>query len=355
MKEQKRFKVIECSGSFYEIGFHYGTACRDSIRTSLDGLIRGITNAQGVSPAEVLATAAKYRPLVERYDPDLLEMLQGQAEGAGITPEESFALRCGTELNFFYRRITTLCTSFAVTGRATQGRRTIIGQTYDFGPGTTLDLVKTRFPNGLEQLSLVVGAGIGGEVLVNSAGIGMVLNIVVGSAEEQRLNVPFACLIPRVMRQKRIGDALGTVCAFGRSILYYGFGSHEGDIIGIETRPEEYHVIYPENDVLLHTNHSVVEHLKRGDTPFGFMEGDSYIRLNRIRSMIERQYGRLTPEAMMEMLSDHTDYPRSICKHIDQGTTLGETLTALVIVPEERSMYVTYGHPCCHEFMKYEL
>jgi isopenicillin-N N-acyltransferase-like protein len=356
VKERKEFKVIECSGTPYEIGKQYGTACRDSIRKSIEGLVGGMGFMQRVGKEEVLATAKKYLPLVESFDPDMIQMLKGQAEGAGVTFDEVFALRCGTELNWYYQRLTTLCTSFAVTGKATKDGKTIIGQTYDWGPGTAMDLVKTKYNNSLEQLSLVIGAGVGGEVLMNSAGLGMVLNVMYSPAEKQALNVPFAYVISKAMRQERIGDALGVVCASGRSILHYTFASAEGDIISIETHPDGFNVLYPERDMLVHTNHYLTDRFKGVDNSFFMsMEGDSYIRLQRIKKLIDERYGELTPEIMMEFLSDHTDYPRSICKHADKGVNLGETIAAIIIVPEDGVMYIAYGQPCKYEFVKYQL
>jgi isopenicillin-N N-acyltransferase like protein len=355
VKERQEFKIIECAGSAYEIGRQYGMACKDSILHSIKGLIGGINYLQGVAPSDILATAAKYLPSAQGFDPELIEMLRGQAEGAGVTFEEVFALRCGTEMNFYYKRLTTLCTSFAVTARATKDGKTILGQTYDWSPGSSIDLVRTKQADGLEQLSVVISAGIGGEVWLNSAGLGMVLNVMVGPAREQEINVPFACLIPRAMRQKRIGDALGISCAHGRSILNYTFASGEGDIIGLETWPNDYNVLYPENDILVHTNHYLTERFKKGGGTMGFMEGDSHIRLQRLKGQIEQRFGELTPEIMMELLSDHTDYPRSICKHVADGVALGETIAAMIMVPEERAMYITKGHPCENEFIKYEL
>jgi isopenicillin-N N-acyltransferase-like protein len=355
MKEKKEFKVIECSGSFYEIGKKYGIACRDSLVGSINSLFRNIGMFQKAGKEDIIANAKKYLPLVERFDPELVEMLKGQADGAGVTFDEVLALRCSLELGFYYQRITTLCTSFAATGNATKGGKTIIGQTYDLTPGISIDLVKTKFADGMEQLSMVFAGGGDGELPLNSAGLGMVLNVMVSPAEEQLLNVPCACVIPKAMRQKRIGDALGVVCAAGRSILYYGFASAEGDIIGIETRPDDYNVIQPERDMLVHTNHYLTERFKKGNKTFGFMEGDSYIRVQRLKRLMEKHYGELTVELMEEFLTDHNDYPRSICKHTDLQTQFGETLAAVIMVPEERVMYATCGQPCQHEYVEYKL
>ncbi|OGN88431.1 MAG: hypothetical protein A2158_01055 [Chloroflexi bacterium RBG_13_46_14] len=355
MKEKKEFKIIECSGTFYEIGKQYGIACRDNLVSSINSVFRDIGMFQKASKEDIIVTAKKYLPLVERFDPELLEMLKGQADGAGVTFDEVFTLRCKLELGMYYQRITTLCTSFAATGNATRGGKTIIGQTYDLTPGISVDLVKIKFADGMEQLSLVFAGGGAGELPLNSAGLGMALNVMLSPAEEQLLNVPCACVIPKAMRQKRIGDALGVVCAGGRSILYYGFASAEGDIIGIETRPDDYNVIRPERDILVHTNHYLTERFKRGEKTFGFMEGDSYIRVQRLKRLMEKNYGDLTIELMEEFLADHNDYPRSICKHTDLQIQLGETLAAVIMVPEEKVMYVAYGQPCRQEFVEYKL
>jgi isopenicillin-N N-acyltransferase-like protein len=355
MKEKKEFKVIECSGTFYEIGRQYGVSCRDSLVTSINSLFRDITMFQKASKKDIIATAQKYLPLVENFDPPLIEMLKGQADGAGVTFDEVFTLRCKLELGIYYPRISTLCTSFAATGNATRGGKTIIGQTYDLTPGISIDLVKTKFADGMEQLSLVFAAGGAGELTLNSAGLGMALNVMLGPAEDQRLNVPCSCVIPRAMRQKRIGDALGVACAAGRSILYYGFASAEGDIIGIETWPDDYNVIQPEKDMLIHTNHYLTERFKKGTKIFGFMEGDSYIRYQRLKRLMEKHYGKLTVELFEEFFTDHTDYPRSICKHTDLQVQLGETLAAVIMVPEEGIIYATCGQPCRYEYIEYKL
>jgi isopenicillin-N N-acyltransferase-like protein len=355
MKKKKSFKVIECRGSFYEIGQQYGVSCRNNLISSIDSLFRDIGMFQKAGKENIIQNARKYLHLVENFDPDLIEMLKGQADGAGVTFDEVFALRCKFELGMYYQRVAAFCTSFAVTGNATKGGKTIIGQTYDLNPGISIDLVKTKFEDGLEQLSLVFAGGGAGELPLSSAGLGMVLNVMLSPAEVQSLNVPCACVISKAMRQRRIGDALGIVCAAGRSILHYGFASAEGDIIGIETWPDDYNVIQPERDMLVHTNHYLTERFKKGTSVFGFMEGDSYIRIQRLKRLIENHYGELTIELLEEFMTDHNDYPRSICKHMDQQVQLGETLAAVIMVPEEGVLYATCGQPCQNEYVKYSL
>jgi isopenicillin-N N-acyltransferase-like protein len=85
------------------------------------------------------------------------------------------------------------------------------------------------------------------------------------------------------------------------------------------------------------------------------MEGGSHIRLLRARKIMEKYHGDITVERMMEMLSDHTDYPDSICAHPCQFMPVGGTLSAIIMVPEDKVAYITHGNPCEYEFMEYKL
>jgi len=351
VKKKKRFEVIECGGSPYDIGKQYGTACRENFIYSIDSLFEEYTTAQKTSKEEIIATLRKYIPLVESFDPDLLEMLKGQADGVGVSLEEIFLLRCNFELSFYYQQMKTFCTSFAVTGQATSGGKTLIGQNFDATSGRTIDLLKIMHADGLKQLSLVFWGAC--ELTLNSAGLGMVLNVVVSPPEKQLLDLPACCVMPKAMRQRRIGDALGIFCAAGRSMMYYCLASKEGDIIGIETMPDDYNVIQPDRDFLSHANHYHTDRFKKGELVY-MGAPSSYIREPQMRRLIEKHYGNITLERMMEIISNHNHYPKGICNHALEGST-GETLASVIMVPEDNVMYVTYGHPCQYEYEEYKL
>jgi isopenicillin-N N-acyltransferase-like protein len=351
VKKKKRLEVIECSSTAFEIGKQYAAARRANFIASIDSMFKEYTLSWKASREEMIATLRKYIPLLERFDPYLLEMLKGQSVGAGVSLEEIFLLRCNFELSFYYKQMKTFCTSFAVTGKATRDGKTIIGQNFDATCGRTIDLVRVTHADGLEQLSLIFWGAC--ELTLNSAGLGMVLNVVVSPVEEQILNLPACCVMPKAMRQSRIGDALGIFCAAGRSMMYYCLASKGGDIVGIETGPDEYSVIQPDRDVLAHANHYNTDRFKKGELVY-MGAPSSYIREPRIRKLIERHYGNITLERMMEIMSDHAHYPKGICNHALEGST-AETLASVIMVPEDNVMYVTCGHPCEYEYEEYKL
>lgn len=142
MKNKREFRVIECKGTPHEIGRQYGEGCRDSILKSMEINFGIPTSGYNISQEQLINSAKKYLPLVKSFDPELIEMIEGQAEGAGISFEQAFALRCTLELGPYYPRLSGLCTSFAARGKATRGGKTILGQNIDWYPGFPIDLLE---------------------------------------------------------------------------------------------------------------------------------------------------------------------------------------------------------------------
>ena len=74
MSQKRVMKVIECQGTPYEIGLQYGEGCRDSLLRSIEVNFGILTAGYKVSQEQLLATAKKYLPRVEAFDPQLVEM-----------------------------------------------------------------------------------------------------------------------------------------------------------------------------------------------------------------------------------------------------------------------------------------
>lgn len=354
MKEAKRFDVIECRGSDYEIGLQYGEACGEKIRSNIEMTYASTMLFQNVSREQVVGNVKKFIPLAEAFDPVAIEYVKGIAKGAGVSFEDAFMLRAALELGIFYKNIAGLCTSFAATGEATAGGKTILGQNIDWFENYPVDLLKIKREDGMEQLALSLGGAL--EYVLNSSGIGFNANLTLCSPQNFRLTVPLGCYIHKAMRQKTIGDALGVLCQAARGTGYYHLASAEGDIVGIESIFEDFNVMHPERDMLVHSNHYLTERFKKGDWIY-FTNPDSYIRVHWIKRVMEHNYGRITPQTMMEALADHHNYPKAICCHVDEAKPRPQavTLVSYIMVPEDLTMYVSYGNPCQYEYIEYKL
>jgi len=76
VKSAKEFKVIECRGTAYEIGLQWGKGCKESILKVSENLFNVTSLMYQATREEVIARAMKFFPLVQEFDPYLLEMLR---------------------------------------------------------------------------------------------------------------------------------------------------------------------------------------------------------------------------------------------------------------------------------------
>ncbi len=349
MKSTKEFKLIECSGTPYEIGLQWGEGCKESIFKVSENIFKVMSLMYQVPRDEVIARALKLLPLVREFDPYLLEIMRGQADAAGLSFEEIFTQKCMNELMFQYNNLPGLCTSFAASGKATQDGKTILGQNIDFFPETPIDFLKVYHSNGPVQF--ILSFANAGEYTFSSAGFGICANATIG--QDYSFNIPVACYLPRVMRQKNIREAIDILKQAARGLGYYHLADANGQMCGIESIHNDFEIIYPEKDLLLHSNHYITERFKKGDTAHMY-QPDSYHRLETIKDLANQHYGLLNPEIAMEILADHNHHPDSICRHVNQsGQFTSVTLASFIMLPAEGAIYIACGNPCEYEYVRY--
>lgn len=350
MKNAKKFKLIECRGTPYEIGRQWGEGCKESILKISENICNSMACNYQASKEEVVSHAMKFFPAVQEFDPYLVEIMRGQADATGLSLEEIFTQKCFNELTFYYNNISGLCTTFAVTGKATQDGKTILGQNIDFFPGTPIDLLKIHNANGLQQF--ILSFSNSSEFIFSSVGLGMCANATIG--KDDSFNIPVGCYLPRVMREKNIHDAMATLKQVARGLGYYHLADANGHMSGIESIHNDFQLLYPEMDMLLHSNHYITQRFKGVDTAQE-LQPDSYHRLDRIRSLVNQHYGHINIEILMKILADHDHSPNSICRHIDRAVPISSTtLASFIMVPDEGAIYIAAGHPCKYEYVRYE-
>lgn len=349
MKQFKEFKLVECRGTPYEIGLQWGEGCKDSILKISENSFNGMMFFYKASKDDVIARAMKLFPLVQEFDPYLVEIMKGQADATGLGFEEIFTQKCMNELTFHYNNMTGLCTSFAAAGKATEGGKTLLGQNIDWMPEAPIDLLKIYHDDGPVQF--ILSFANSSEFTFSSAGFGMCANATIG--KDYSVNIPLACYLPRVMRQKNIKDAMKLLKQTARGLGYYHLADANGQMWGIESIHNDYEIIQPENDLLLHSNHYLTERFQKGDTA-PELQPDSYHRLDTIKELFNQHYGHFNLEIAMRILANHSHHPNSICRHIDPNVPIASaTLASYIAIPEEGVIYIACGNPCQYEYVRY--
>jgi len=354
---KRKVKVIEVSGPPYEMGFQYGTACPD-IRKMLDLTYQGLGGRDAA-----ITLAEKYVPLylppTEAYAPEIVNEMKGIAAGAKVDFREIFFLNILYEISV---HSSVGCTSFVASGEATSNGELIIGQNFDWLLmwAEIMVLLKMKPTEGPNVLA-IAPAGSLGLFGLNSAGIGLNLNMLINKdSMSPTSGVPFHVILRKTLSNENVGEAIGTIASAKRgSAMNFILASDAGDSVDIEAILDDLDIHYPERGFLAHANHFETERFKSADLAH-IAFPDTYVRSNRLATLMGRHWGSLSVDAMKALLQDHNNHPNSICRHPDPKAPLPmlrmmKTLISIISCPKERKTYIALGNPCENEYVEYQL
>jgi isopenicillin-N N-acyltransferase-like protein len=119
----------------------------------------------------------------------------------------------------------------------------------------------------------------------------------------------------------------------------------EGELYDVEVSATKHSLLYAEGGVMAHTNHFTTPGLQHLDEWADLL--NSCIRLNRLRRLLGRDAGEITVESIKRALSDHANYPKSICKHVKPVVNENvSTVGSVVVDLTNRTLQACSGNPC---------
>lgn len=352
------FPLINLSGEPYECGRQYGEAAREMIHKNLERYWVLFEKMAYVERNLAMVYIPYHLKSIEKYAPDILNEMRGIASGANLTLEEVAAINCRSEL--LARAADTIiveCTALFAAPEVTTNGEALLAQNWDwydqFRGGTVL--LRVEQPGKPTVLTLTE-AGMVGKIGMNSAGIGVTLNLLMSRG--YGTGVPI-----HVMLRK----ALEANLADGASSAFYGadragsgnviIAQKVGEAVDLELTPDFISVLYPEDGILAHTNHFLTPSLQTDD--LAIAESQSSIwRYGRVKRLLQNARGKLSVERVKEVLSDHFNYPHSICRHaeiLQQDEEPVATLASIVMDLAAGEMHVSAGEPCREDFRTYRV
>ena len=120
--------ILTLTGSPRDIGRQHGEGVRGLIHDNLRFYMDLWQHMGGVSKEKILSDVEPFVPFVRQLDPDLIEEMEGIAEGANLEFREIAALNARTELTFACLPNTLKessaggCTSFGLLPETTEQR-----------------------------------------------------------------------------------------------------------------------------------------------------------------------------------------------------------------------------------------
>jgi isopenicillin-N N-acyltransferase-like protein len=351
-----QFPLMEIKGEAFERGRQYGEQTADLIQFNLEGYWRLFQYDTGLDRLAILDHARQYLRPIEEYAPHLLEEMRGIAEGAGVSLDEILALNCRTEiLSLAAVPLRDECTAVFVAPEATASGHALVAQNWDWanvlrGGSVVLRIEQAGWPTVLT----LTEAGMVGKIGFNSAGVGVVTNFL--RHNHRRIGAPFHLILREALNASRLGLAVAAVYRGVRADSgNYLLAHADGEAIDLEATPSDVGFLYPEEGVLVHTNHFVTPRLQAGDV--GIAPSDhTLLRYGRATRLLRARIGQITVETLKNVFRDHFNHPRSICRHPDPTYPEIErsaTLASMIVDLTAGEMYVTAGEPCDTEYQNF--
>ncbi|MFF0450344.1 C45 family autoproteolytic acyltransferase/hydrolase [Streptomyces sp. NPDC004609] len=361
--------VVRASGGARGRGRQYGAAAADRIQLSLESYERVYARFADMPWEAATALAETFVPVVERFDADYLEEMQGIAEGAGVAFTDILALNLRTEILFSGKarklaadggRTPAECTSFCDL----RGPEPIVGQNWDWIPFShgTVVVLETEPTNGPRWVS-VVEAGLLAKFGMNSAGLTVLTNALVTSLDVGAPGMPYHLLLRALLETESVDAAEDMLMSVDRSSSANYLIVGDGRAVDAETRPGSasdisWRAVGP-GGYLVHANH-----FDSDDSAFASsatdhgpkVMPDTLFRRERAIAMAELM-PRPSVAGWHEVLSDHENYPDALCCHPnpeEHELEQGSTVASAVIEPQRRTMHLVLGHPCAVPRVSYD-
>lgn len=350
-----RYPYIEASGAPREMGRQHG----EQARLKIAGFVGWMCETFKLSQVDLARRANTFKPLLNEHCPRLMEEVAGLAEGAGIKLEAAMACQLRGELT---GNSAEACTTFVLGSEVTANGEVLIGQTSDMTDemrdfAYVLHLRPDDFP---EAIMWTYGGMLGYHGL-NEHGVAHFANSL-GGGPPWRMGLSHYPLKRQILEQSNLGAVRKLmqsypVCSSGNYVLCDGNRS----ILDVELTTDGPTEITDQGEgFIAHSNHFLC-------APHACPENhnvslpDSFPRLDRIRSLIRQQAGRLNVESMKTILADHDGHPVSICRHPHDGPgdailpNSGRTIAAMIAEPAHGKLHIASGNPCKTSFVTYEL
>ncbi len=350
-----RYPLIDAAGSPRELGRQHG----EQARTKIAGFVGWMCETFKLTQPQLERKARTFLPLLDRHCPHLMEEVNGLAEGAEIKPDSALACQLRGEL---VGRSAEACTTFVLGPGVTANGETLIGQTSDMADEMRdFSYVLHLQPEGRPEVIMWTFGGMFGYHGLNEHGVAHFANSL-GGGPYWRPGLSHYPLKRLILEQQNLASVralMGSypVCSSGNYVLCDGSGS----ILDIELTADGPTEIGDGGEgFIAHSNHFLC-------APHACPENhratlpDSFARLDRIRSLIRKDAGRLNVSFMKSILADHDGHPVSICRHPHDGQgdgmlpNSGRTVAAIIAEPNQGRFHIASGNPCETSFVEYRL
>lgn len=329
------FPLIELSGSPREIGLAHGKQLKERIKKTL-AFYKTIFKKEDKL---ILEQAAHFQKIITKTFPQYAEEIEAIAQGAELDPLWIYALNARTEILSFG---TQECTVAYFKESA------ILGENWDWAE--TLEslavLLKITRPDG-HTILMMTEPGIIGKIGLNSAGLGVTLNLLECPAKLD--GVPIHVMLRAILDSPSLTEAQSVILrAPNGKASNVLIGDAHGNSLDVEFAGKDLFMLNPPESIFVHTNHYLA-------TPFPKKENlaSSHARYERATTLSKKLSGKTMAE-MKQLLLDQENKELPICRPYlpSKYTSSIGTICSIIMDLRKREMQITKGSPLKQKFEK---
>lgn len=299
-----RFKELELTGSPYEIGYQHGLQLKSRIGLTLEYYL-ALFN---LPETKLFAMADNYRAIINDFNPAYAEEIEAIAAGSGIDAHYIYALNSRSEI--LNNLSIPECTAVYKHSEA------LLAQNWDWSQRLEplVTEIKIQHANG-HRISMLTEPGIIGKIGMNSAGIGVCLNIL--KVEQRLQGLPVHILLRAILdcRSMAAVTALITRIAPGKA-SHILVASATGEYSSVEFAGDGHYQLPLDDGLILHTNHFLA------DPDLNTVEAfpSTYQRYQTARKLSAADSSEA---GIVALLLDQTQGENSICRDYSPSLTAG--------------------------------
>ncbi|MBU2510211.1 C45 family peptidase [bacterium] len=337
---RNQIQTFQVQGSHYEVGLQLGRLLKNNIISQVNQL-KSNENWDNIKSESALFFLES-----EKVMPEYISEIKGAADGAGLDPTDVFATLCEELFHSDYT-YNCGCSDLVASADVTEDGSILIGHNNDILASLQDDITIVHYKVENEPEIIAVGVGLGISVGYNSDGISLTGNKL--NMNDMRVGIPRMLLVRKILAASRIGEAFEAAILKQRASNYNQLiVDSNGEIYSIESSATDFETIFANDGYLAHTNHYTSPRMKKFELDPGLIS-DSVIRQNRCCRLLKNNLGRINVGKMKEFLSDHVNYPYSICNH---GEKI-KTVFSIIINLSTLKMWLSKGNPCEADYIEY--
>ena len=340
--------IITVTGTPAQRGESHGKQAQPLVRKAVD-MYRDEFARKGVEWDEALRVARLFMPAIQAYDADLAVEMEAIARGAGVSAEAIVVLNARTELMFWKEREhkergiaapalaeADECTSALALPEVTRDGNMIHAQNWDWQPECAEHALALRIraddmPDSLNFLEAGQLARHG----FNSEGVAVTAMGLHSNTDYGRIGIPNPLIRRKMLAADTLSRAIGVIYSSARSFSHNIMVSHPGgEAFGFETTPDGVYFLEPEDGIMTHSNHFKSPQALAQVTDVNLPRcPDSLCRDSRVRRLLGRERGKITPETFRGVFGDTFGKPNSVLRHpaVRPGGMVSATVYTLIM------------------------